>query len=80
MELPGPRLRKFIERARTDARSDRLSLPKHRKLQLTFTASADLYLKKLKEIDGKDYTNNEQHIRLHLKPYLGTIRIVSLSG
>ena len=70
----------FIEQARTDARSDRLSLPKRRKLQLTFTAAADLYLKKLKEIDGRDYTNNEQHLRLHLKPYLGTIRIDRISA
>jgi len=70
----------FIEQVRTDARSDRLSLPKRRKLQLTFTAAADLYLKKLKEIDGKDYTNNEQHIRIHLKPYLGSIRIDQISA
>ena len=70
----------FIEQARTDARSDRLSLPKRRKLQLKFTAAADLYLEKLKQIDGKDYTNNEQHIRLHLKPYLGTIRIDQISA
>ena len=70
----------FIEQARTDARSDRLSLPKRRKLQLTFAAAADLYLEKLKQIDGKDYTNNEQHIRLHLKPYLGTIRVDQISA
>jgi len=70
---------KFIEQARTDARSDRLSLPKRRKLQLTFTAPADLYLRKLKEINGKDYTNNEQHIRIHLKPYLGSIRVDQIS-
>jgi integrase len=70
----------FIEKARTDARSDRLSLPKGRKLALTFAAAADLYLTKLKEIDGKDYTNNEQHLRLHLKPYLGMIRIDQISA
>ncbi len=70
----------FIEKVRTDARSDRLSLPKRRKLQLTFTAAADHYLKKLKEIDGRDYINNEQHLRIHLKPYLGTIRIDQISA
>ena len=32
-----------------------------RKLHLTFEAAANLYLKKLQEIDGKDYVNNEQH-------------------
>jgi len=70
----------FTEKVRTDARSDRLSLPKRRKLRLTFTAAADHYLKKLKEIDGRDYINNEQHLRIHLKPYLGTIRIDQISA
>jgi integrase len=70
----------FIEQARTNARAGRLSLPKHRKLPLTFTAAADLYLKQLKEVDGKDYINNEQHIRLHLKPYFGTMRIDQISS
>jgi integrase len=70
----------FIEQARTDARLDRLSLPRRRKLQLTFTATADLYLKKLKEINGRDFINNEQHLRIHLKPYLGTMRIDQISA
>jgi integrase len=70
----------FIEQARTNARAGRLSLPKRRKLPLTFTAAADLYLKQLKEVDGKDYINNEQHIRLHLKPYFGTMRIDQISS
>ena len=70
----------FIEQVRTDARSDRLSLPKRRKLQLTFAAAADLYLMKLKEAGGRDYVNNEQHLRLHLKPYLGTMRIDQISA
>jgi integrase len=70
----------FIEQVRTDARSDRLSLPKRRKLQLTFAAAADLYLMKLRETDGRDYVNNEQHLRLHLKPYLETMRIDQISA
>jgi integrase len=69
----------FIEQVRTYARSDRLSLPTRRKLQLTFGAAADLYLKKLKETGGRDYINNEQHLRIHLKPYLGPIRIDQVS-
>jgi integrase len=70
----------FIEKARTDAREGRLSLPSGRKLHLAFGAAADLYLKKLKEIGGKDYVNNEQHIRLHLKPYLGSMRLDQISA
>jgi integrase len=69
----------FIQQARADARSDRLSLPTHRKLPLTFVNAADVYLKKLKEINGKDYKNNEQHIRLHLGPYFGKLRLDRVS-
>ncbi len=64
----------FIEQARTEARERRLSLPKGRKLHVTFATAADTYLVKLKEIGGKDYTANEQHIRLHLKPFFGSMR------
>src|SRR6202158_6202565 len=39
----------FIEQARTDARAGRLSLPKGRKLGLTFGATADDYLKRLEQ-------------------------------
>src|SRR5215831_11019200 len=51
----------FIEKARSDAREGRLSLPRGRKLHLTFGAAVDLYLKRLREIGGKDYSKNEQH-------------------
>ena len=36
---------------------------------------AHLYLTKLKEVGGKDYTSNEQHLRLHLRPYLDRMRL-----
>jgi hypothetical protein len=69
----------FIGKARSDAREGRLSLPRGRKLHLTFGAAADLYLNKLLEVGGKDYVNNEQHIRLHLKPYFGSMRLDQIS-
>ena len=69
----------YIEQKRTEAREGRLSLPKGRKLHLTFASAAELYLKKLKEIGGKDYQNNEQHLRLHLVPYFGTMRLDQIS-
>jgi integrase len=69
----------FIEKARSEAREGRLNLPKGRKLHLTFFSAADLYLTKLKEIGGKDYTNNEQHIRLHLAPYFRNMRLDRIS-
>ncbi len=69
----------FISKARSDAREDRLTLPRGRKLHLNFAAAADLYLTRLKDVGGKDYVNNEQHIRLHLKPYFGTMRLDQIS-
>ena len=69
----------FIEKTRSDAKEQRLALPQGRKLHLTFSSAAGLYLAKLKEIGGKDYDNNEQHLRLHLTPYFGTMRLDKLS-
>jgi hypothetical protein len=70
----------FVTKARTDAREDRLALPKGRKLHLTFRSAAELYQAKLLEIGGKDYVNNEQHIRLHLTPYFGAMRLDKISS
>lgn len=70
----------FLEQTRSDARAGRLALPRGRKLALTFAVAADVYLKKLKEVGGKDYTNNEQHVRLHLKPYFGSQRLDQISA
>ena len=69
----------FIAKTRSDAAVGRLELPRGRKLHHTFGAAADLYLKRLEEIGGKDFTKNEQHLRLHLKPYLGNMRLDKIS-
>ena len=69
----------FIEKARSKVREDRLDLPSGRKLHLTFKAASKLYLEKLERTGGKDYRNNEQHIRLHLDPYFGDIRLHQIS-
>src|SRR5262245_5707757 len=71
--------RDFIAKCRMEAREGRLALPKGRKLNLTFASAAEIYLSKLKEISGKDYINNEQHIRIHLTPYFGTMRLDYIS-
>ena len=70
----------FIEKARSEARESRLSLPRGRKLHLTFEAAVDLYLNRLREIGGKDYGKNEQHLRLHLTPYFGSMRLDQISA
>ena len=69
----------FVSQARSDARQDRLTLPKGRKLHLSFNKAAEVYLDKLTEIGGKDYVKNEQHLRLHLNPYFGRMRLDQIS-
>jgi integrase len=69
----------FIEQKRTEAREGRLSLPKGRKVALTFSAAADLYLKKLEQSGGKDLAKNREHLRRHLKPYFGRQRADRIS-
>ena len=64
---------------RSDAKHGRLSLPRGRKLHRTFEKAADLYLTRLKEAGGKDLVNNEQHLRSHLIPYLGQMRLDKIS-
>ena len=54
----GTQAEALIAKIRTEAREGRLSLPKGRKTHLSFAAAANVYLKKLKEVGGKDYTNN----------------------
>ena len=70
---------KFIEKIRTDAREDRLSLPKGRKSPLTFAKAAKLYLEGEKEVGAKDLVSKEGHLRLHLVPYFGAMRIGRIS-
>lgn len=45
----------FIEKARTDARHDRLTLPKGRKVALSFKDAADKYIAKSRDGDGKTF-------------------------
>lgn len=58
---------------KTDARHDRLSLPKGRKIAMTFAVAATKYLEHLKETGGKDITAKERILRLHLVPFFGKL-------
>ena len=69
----------FIEKARSEARAGRLNLPSGRKLQLTFKRAAKTYLEMLDEADGKDQDSNKAHLRLHLVPYFGGMRLDRIS-
>ena len=61
----------FIEKTRRDAREGRLSLPKGRKVALSFEAAAAQYLERLHKEGGKDLVMKEQRLRLHLTPFFG---------
>ncbi len=65
----------FITKVRSDAKAGRLQLPKGRKLPLTFTAAAANYLAGEREVDAKDIASKERHLRLHLVPYFGHMRV-----
>jgi integrase len=70
----------FVEQARTDARAGRLSLPKGRKLALTFSAAADDYVKRLQESGGKNIKTKRRQLRMYLKPYFGATRLDAISS
>ena len=59
----------FIEQVKTDARKDRLNLPKGRKVVLGFREAGEKYLIKLEREGGKDIKKKKQRIDLHLSPF-----------
>jgi integrase len=69
----------FIEKARTDARHDRLALPKGRKVALSFKEAAEKYLAKLKDSGGKNLAAKQQHLDQHLVPFFGAIPLSKVS-
>jgi integrase len=61
----------FIEQTRTDARQNRLKLPRGRKVALGFAEAAEQYLERLRQGDGQDIDKKQERLRLHLKPFFG---------
>jgi hypothetical protein len=61
----------FIESTKTAAREDRLSLPKGRKVALSFTDAGNRYIEKLREEGGKTIERKQRQLDLHLKPFFG---------
>ena len=62
----------FISQARTDAKHNRLSLPRGRKRSLLFREAARAYLSKLREEGGKDLIAKQSRLELHLIPFFGS--------
>lgn len=69
----------LIERLRTDARAERLDLPRGRKLHRTFAEAAEEYLKRMEESGGKDLANKARHLRAYLVPHFGSTRLDRLT-
>jgi integrase len=70
----------FIEKARTDARSGRLSLPKGRKVALTFAVADNDYLTRLEQGGGKNLAIKRRQLRMYLRPFFGAMRLDGISG
>ena len=70
----------FIAEKRTEARGGRLSLPKGRKLALTFATVAERYLQRLEESGGKNLRIKRRQLRMYLVPYFGSQRLDAISG
>ncbi len=69
----------FIAKVRADAQAGRLGLPKGRKTHLTFAKAADLYVEQERKVGGKDLVSKARHLRLHLVPYFGRMRVDRIS-
>jgi len=59
----------FIAKARTDARHQRLSLPRGRKVALGFRLAAESYLDRLETEGGKDLKAKRHRLQDHLVPF-----------
>jgi integrase len=70
----------FTEQARTDARANRLNLPKGRKLALSFDAAAADYLSRLEQADGRNLLAKRRQLRMYLCPFLGPIRLDGITA
>lgn len=69
----------LIEKLRQDAKNDRLSLPKGRKIALGFRDAASKYLTKLEQEGGKDLDQKKQRLELHLVPFFGDTPLSKIS-
>lgn len=69
---------RFIEIARTDARTGRLNLPKGKKTHMSFEEAAEQYQKRLKEMGGKDLKSKKHRLKDHLVPFFGKEALASI--
>jgi integrase len=65
----------YIAKARTEAREDRLHLPRGRKLPMSLAEAAADYIKRLEATDGRNIKIKRRHPRMYLLPFFGTSRL-----
>lgn len=70
----------LIDQLRADARRDRLSLPKGRKVALGFSAAAAQYLERLLSSGGRNLIKKRQQLDQHLIPFFGDKPLSKLSA
>lgn len=69
-----------IEKLRTDARENRLNLPKGRKLPMKFKEAAEKYLTNLDIEGGKNIERKEQQLRDYLTPFFKDFIITQITS
>lgn len=69
----------FIAKVRNDAKHDRLSLPKGRKVALSLREAAGRYLERLAEEGGKDLEKKRRRLDRHLVPFFGDLPLSKIS-
>ena len=70
----------FISKVRSDAKHDRLSLPRGRKIALGFRQGAGKYLAKLEEEGGKDLAAKKRRLDQHLVPFFSDTPLTKISS
>lgn len=70
----------FIEQTRADARRERLSLPKGRKVPLGFAAAVHEYLVRMDASQGRNLKQKRQHFTQHWIPFLNDKPLSKITG
>ena len=70
----------FIAKVRTEAKEDRLTLPKGRKVALSFKDAARKYIIKMGDCGGKNIPTKKQHIEQHCIPFFGDVPLNKISS
>lgn len=70
----------FIANLRTDAKHDRLALPKGRKTALSFREATAKYLDRLAQEGGRNIPKKRRQLELHLVPFFGDMPLSKINS